>query len=49
MPSQAIQDVIDTLRGQQKAAASQPSPMAGTPEAAQATEQTGDFLRTRVR
>ena len=23
--------------------------MAGTPEAAQATEQTGDFLRTRVR
>ena len=26
MPSQAMQDVIDTLRGQQKAAASQPSP-----------------------
>jgi len=26
MPSQALQDVIDTLRGQQKAAASQPSP-----------------------
>ena len=26
MPSQAMQDVIDTRRGQQKAAASQPSP-----------------------
>jgi monoterpene epsilon-lactone hydrolase len=26
MPSQAMQDVIDTLRGQQEAAASQPSP-----------------------
>ena len=26
MPSQAMQDVIDTLRGQQKTAASQPSP-----------------------
>jgi monoterpene epsilon-lactone hydrolase len=26
MPSQAMQDVIDTLRGQQKAAVSQPSP-----------------------
>ena len=38
MPSQAMQDVIEAFRDRRKA-----------PEAAQATEQIGTFLRARVR
>ena len=44
MPSQAMQDVIDALRVPHVYPL-----MLGTPEAAQATEQTGDFLRSWVR
>jgi hypothetical protein len=56
MPNQQMQEKIATLRAQRAAAAGQPVPtlqqnpaMLGTPEAAEATDQAGAFLRDKAR
>jgi hypothetical protein len=43
MPSQEMQDAINALRDRQQASAGQ-----APPEAAEATERIGKFLRARV-
>ena len=56
MPSQAMQDVIDTAEAGVDVTLTVGDGlphvypiMAGTPEAVQATAQTGTFLRARIR
>ena len=48
MPSRAMQDAIDALRDRQGLPHVYPL-LLGTPEAAQAKDQIGTFLRARVR